>query len=128
VIEIAVIGSAGENQIVIVNSPEITGYGFLSGIDPLNLTKQHPCIFILREKCPDGGRDIGRTETCHGDLIKQGLKEIVIAAINDGDFDVGLSTKDLCGFDAAKSPTHNHDVFNGGKHDLPFLRDLLNTP
>jgi hypothetical protein len=76
--------------------------------------------------CHGGGAprigDVARGQTGRGNLVEQGLKEVVIAAIDDGRVDGGVGK--LAGRGEAAEPgSDHHDARQGkgGAHRQPTL-------
>jgi hypothetical protein len=56
-------------------------------------------------KCLTNGLgDVGRREGCSGGLIKQRLKEIMVASVNERDIDIRSGTEFDCARETAEPP------------------------
>jgi len=115
------LGAGGDDQGVVLE-PRAVGENQhpLFRVDIDSLAQQDVRVLVPVQHLPDGRRDIGRRERAGGDLIKQGLKEMEVAAVEQGHFDRRASER-AGGVEPAESPSEN---------DYPVADDfsIANTP
>lgn len=74
-----------------------------------NLVEQHRDVAAPGKNRADRLRNIGRGESSGGNLIKQGLKQVMVGAINQRDAGVGM-VKFFAELKSAKTRAENHDM------------------
>ncbi len=62
---------------------------FGDGIDVDRFAEENFDIFLATEDRADGSGDFGGRERAGGDLIEEGLEEVEVALVEEGNFDVG---------------------------------------
>jgi hypothetical protein len=68
---------------------------------------------MFAEDSANGLGDVGRGEHGEGDLIEERLKDVVVAAVDDGDIN-GEPGQALCRIDAGKAAAYDDDAGTGG--------------
>jgi len=52
------------------------------GVDRLHLREHHPRVPLPGEDVADRGRDVGRVQGRRGDLVEQGLEQVMVLAVH----------------------------------------------
>ena len=92
-------GTSGEHDVIVVmHMSRGTGRGMFSGIEFGDFIHQHRDIIGIAEDLADRLGNVWSGERCGGDLIKQGLKEVMVGAIDECDVDPRLVGKAQCAF------------------------------
>jgi hypothetical protein len=78
--------------------------------DALNLGEQHAEIFLFRLELTDRRRYLGGRQDSRGDLIQERLKDMVIASVDQRDFDIGSLERPRCR-DAGEAAADDQDAF-----------------
>src|ERR1700692_4454296 len=123
--EIARTHSGRDHQEVVLEfstaNPRANGLdGASSKVDALNLRQQHAEVFLFRLELPDRRRYLGWRQNSGGDLVQERLKDMVIAPVDQRDFDIG-SLERTCGRDAGETAADDQDAFFA-RHPLRFSR------
>src|SRR5262249_7641856 len=100
--EIRVPAPGGEDEIVVVQLSTIVQEGHAPlRIDALHLRQKDFRILLLVEQVPDRRGDVGRRQRGGGQLIEQGLKDVMIRPVDEGDVDERVA-KHARGIEAAE--------------------------
>jgi hypothetical protein len=82
-------------------------------VKSIHFTLEYPRILLAGEQTPDRRRNIGWTQAGHRDLVKQRLKKMVIAAVDQGDLNVCELVQSLGRIQPGKATPDNHNRFHG---------------
>ena len=86
---------------------------FASGVDVGHLGQQGGQVRLFAKQTARGGGDGWCGQTCRGDLVKQGLEQMVVGLVHQGDvhrrFGQGLG-----GFEPTKAATDDEDAWSLG--------------
>jgi len=85
--EIGVLGPRSYYEVIVGNTAAFREHLAAPGINTRNFRQNDLGVLLPTEDTADWGRNISRRETRGGDLIKQGLEQVVVVAINDGDIE-----------------------------------------
>jgi hypothetical protein len=111
VAEIRMARAARYNQVVIVEHGAVGQLDSTRGdIDARRLAEEHAYVSGPPQNPPDRRGDITWRERRRGDLIQQRLKDVMVAAIEQRDLDVGLSQR-FCRRQPAKSAADNDHMW-----------------
>ncbi len=78
-------------------------------IDPLHDSEQHLQVGLPAENRPDGRGDVPRREARRGDLVEQGLEEVIVVAVDERDPDRGAGER-ARGVEAAEAAPDDDNV------------------
>src|SRR5271165_1656868 len=120
--EITVGRARRQNQEVILHRDVFTVDGthqdaFPVLVDTSHFAKKHRGVFLLAENAPDRGGDLAWVEDRSSDLIKQGLKEMMIGAVDQDDARRGVP-QNLGGSQSAKAASNDYDTRKIFRHSL----------
>ena len=79
------------------------------GLDLGHLAEQHLHVALGAHQLPQGCGHISAGHQAGGHLIEQGLEEVEVALVDQGDAHIG-ALEGLAGFDAGKAAADNHHV------------------
>jgi hypothetical protein len=82
-------------------------------VKSVHFTLEHPRVLLTGQQTPDRRRNIGGTQAGHRDLVKQRLKKMVIAAVDQGDLNVCQLVQSLGRIQPGKATPDNHNRFHG---------------
>ena len=54
-------------------------------VEPLDLCELHPHVLALAEDVPQHGGDLSRGEDARGNLVEEGLEQVMVPAVDEGD-------------------------------------------
>jgi len=83
VTEVVVDGARREHQVVVADGDAIGNDPSRREIDRLDLRQHHPRVLLIAQDGADRLGDIRRPEGRRRDLVEQGLKEMVVVAVDD---------------------------------------------
>jgi len=97
------------------NDQEIKGLGFVpqedrmpGDIDIRDLVQNYRCIFLPAQNRSYRPGDIGWRQACRGDLIQEGLEEMIVMTVNNPD--IGVNASQLPGSEkAAETGAKDYD-------------------
>ena len=90
--EVRVGRAGGHDQVVVRNLGAVRQmHGMLRGLDAIDLAEQNLDVPLSSQDPSDGRRDVARRQPGRRDLIEERLKDVMIAAIDDGDVDGGAA-------------------------------------
>jgi len=120
VTEIAVHRSAGENQIV--KRPLAVGSNNRVGVvsDRQHLVANDTHIALPRKNAADGGSDVRRAQPRHRDLIKQRLKQVIVASVNQRDIEIAVLGKPFCCVQSGKTTADDDNSSSIHRRSIVF--------
>ena len=110
--EVRVARPAGEEQRVVVDFPGPGDDAPMGQIDAVDLFLTDVDVLVSREKTANRRGDLGGAESGHRHLVEEGLEQVVIALVDEGDLDLRNVAERACGAKARKSSAHNHHAFH----------------
>ena len=117
VTEVRLVDTGGDDEAVVwdlelLQSKDACVHDAPLQIEPSDLRKPHPHVLVLAYHVPDRRRDLtGRKQArCH--LIQQGLEQVVVAPVDQGDID-RLAAQPPGGGQPAEPTTNDHDSMTG---------------
>jgi hypothetical protein len=84
-------------------------------VETAHVGEERARVRLLLDHAPDGGRDQARRQDARGDLVEQGLEQVMVGAVDQGDVDVRAGQRSG-GAQSAESPTDHHDAVPLGAH------------
>jgi hypothetical protein len=107
VAEVGMADARREDQVVVgdrlAGDVDLAG----DGVDPLDFGEQRPQVLLAAQDGPDRCGDVGGREGGRRNLVEEGLEEVVVAAVDEGDLDV-LAGQPFRGVQTAE-PTADDD-------------------
>ena len=86
--KVAVRGTGGHDEVVVRQRGAVCQvHGALAHVDVGDLAQQGGHVALLAEQMPDGRRNGRGRQPGGGYLVEQGLEQMVVAAIDQGDVD-----------------------------------------
>jgi L-amino acid N-acyltransferase YncA len=133
--------TTGEDEVVERKCSDIRRHGFAIEVYRFHTSQKHANVQKPREHGTYGSGNIGGTEAGHGNLIQERLKQVVIASIDQRDFNVVDSSQTFRRIDTGKTTTHDDDPFhaiplrvnmpsmirNANESDLPDIVNIYNA-
>ena len=114
VTEIGLAGAGGDNEGIVGKHLGVFGQfrsdGFVFGINTDDFCLKHADIILVSENLPGGGRDLAVREDTGRHLIQQGLEQVVVRAVNEGDVHVGVFFEVLDGEKSTEAGTNDDNV------------------
>ena len=107
--------SAGEDEVVEGVAMFFRGGDFGVGIDLGDGVEEDFDVVCFAEDAAEGSGDVGGGEGCGGDLIEEGLKEVVVFFVDEGDFEARVVGEFLGAGETGESATDDEDFF-GSRH------------
>ncbi len=105
--EVVVRGARGHDQIVVVQLSLDENDTPAVRFDASGFGQEDRRIPLPPEDAPDGRRNLRRREARRGHLVEQGLEQVVVAAIDDGEAH-GRPAQSLGGVEPRESRPHDH--------------------
>ena len=84
---------------------------FFSTLNGGHFAAQNQCVLLTRENAANGGRNVGRTQASHRDLVQQGLEQVVIPPIDQCNPDLLLAGQTAGSVQASEAASDDNDVF-----------------
>jgi hypothetical protein len=84
VTEVVGTGTRGQNQEVIDQFTTVQNEASVIGINALYFGKQNSRVGLLPKDSSDGGRNVGCRKAGCCNLVQEGLKQMVVLAVDDG--------------------------------------------
>ena len=110
--EIAVLRAGRQDQVIVrefaISQPDLAR----GHVDRRRLFEQHARVLLAAQDGANGIGDIARGETGRCNLIQQGLKEVMISAVDDRDANVGALQRPR-GVETGKARADDDDVRSG---------------
>jgi hypothetical protein len=88
VAEVEVAGPGREDQVVVGERPGVGEHAPAFEVHAADLLLSHARVGAARQQAADGRGDLRGAEARHRHLVEQGLEEVVVAAIHQGDLDL----------------------------------------
>ena len=107
VAEIGVADAAGKDEIIVGVAALVGENSALGEIDRRCSFSANGGSGVPREEAADRCSDFRRAENSHGNLVEQGLEEVVIALIQERDFHVAFPGQSPGGAQASKPAAHD---------------------
>jgi hypothetical protein len=85
--EIGVIGPRREDEIIIRKVDPVRSHDLLREIETIDLAQDDPDVPVPGEDAADRPSDVGGRERGGRDLIEEGLEEVLVPLVDDGDVD-----------------------------------------
>ncbi len=109
VAEIGVGGACGDDEeverhLAIGQDDNVAGW-----VDGLGVGEEHLGVGLAAENAADRAGDVGGVQGRGGDLVKQGLEQVMILAVDDRHLDLGPPQR-LRGRQAGESAAQDHDA------------------
>ena len=83
--KISMLGTGCYDEIIVGNAAAFRDHFPACRIDSRNFCQNDFGVLLPTDDAADWGRNISRRETRGGDLIKQGLEQVIVVAIDDRD-------------------------------------------
>jgi hypothetical protein len=83
--EVGVPGAGGEDEVVVSHAPVVEDHLARSRVDAADLAHLHRHVGLAAEDGPDRPSDVGGRQGGGGDLVEQGLEQVVVAAVDQHD-------------------------------------------
>ena len=123
--EVVVARAGREDQVIVGDGLLPEGHGAALYIHARDLAQEHAGIALAAQHAPDRPGDIARRQRRGRDLVEQGLEEMIIPAVDDGDLDRRARER-LRRPHPGEAGTHDHDPRSWP--DLGRGRQELRTP
>jgi len=109
VTEVVIDGARCEHQVVVAHADAIGDDAAAREIDRVDLREHHPGVLLVAQDGPDRLSDVRRRERRGRDLVEQGLKEMVVVAVDDQHIG-GRAGQRPRGEQAAEATTHDDNL------------------
>ena len=120
--EIVVHGAGSDDEAIEWDSLLAEQHSPAGNVKTRDFTKYDAAIMLSPEHGTQRRRNIGRRQAARGDLVQKRLEQMKVAAIDQGDVDVG-ATQRLRRGEPAESAADNDDlVAIGHWQDIPHVR------
>ena len=107
--EVGVGGAGGEDEVVVLGAAAVEADEPFGEVDGADLGEDDAVVGDPAEDAADGAGDVGGGEGGGGDLVEEGLEEVVVAAVDEGDAD-GCLGEALGGGDAGEAAADDVDA------------------
>src|SRR5262245_10416786 len=102
--------AASQYEVVVWKFAGVGAHYLAIEIDSLNFAEQHRDIRVTRQHGSNRRGDVGRTQAGSCDLIKKGLKQVIVPPVNQCDAEVLHSTQQLCSVVASEPAADDHNA------------------
>src|SRR5215216_2702760 len=85
--EVRVRRAGRDNQVVVRHRALVERHRARRGVDGARLGEQHANVALPAEYPSDWRRDVSRRQPRGGDLVEEGLKQVVVPAVEQGNTD-----------------------------------------
>ena len=115
------LGAGGDDEGVVGEGVAVDEEDFFGGgIDVDGFAEENFDIFLATEDRADGSGDFGGRERASGDLVEEGLEEVEVALVEEGDVYVG-ALEGLRGDEAREASAEDEDaVWRGHGREFSF--------
>ena len=139
VAEVLVTGAGRDDQRVVGDRPAVRQDDLAPvGIEPDRLAEEHGRVPVAAQDRAQRLGDVARRERPGRDLVEQGLEQVMVQPVDEGDLDLGRPTQ-LAGRVQAGEPTADDDdavaacarrgsVAGAGRHDVGHAPDPTADP
>lgn len=104
-------GRAGRDNQVVVRYFPVTQDHFVRGrVDRCGLAEKHFDVRLAPQDAPNRARDVARIQCRGRDLVKQGLEQVMVSAIDQRDPDRGVAERPRRR-QTAETSAHDHDAW-----------------
>src|SRR6516162_6999220 len=100
--------TGGQYQVIVTHAPSVSDHLLASSVDPRHFRKHGPDISLFTEDAANGRGNISRRKRGRCDLIKQGLKQMVVVAIDQRDVERSVR-KTFSSRQPAKAAANNYN-------------------
>ena len=107
--EIAAARPCRQDQVVVAVAAVVEHHLLVGGVDVVHLSQQDLQVRGLPHHLAQGGGHIGLGHKPCGHLIEQGLEQVEIASVDQGDA-YGFSGQGMGRLEAGEPPTHDHHM------------------
>src|SRR6202041_4168552 len=113
-------GARGQHQGVVVHGAAVFERNLaVLRVDPRHLAEQRRDLLAIADQVTDGPRYFRSCQRCGPDLVQQWLEQVMIALIDDGDFDSGAGQAMRRG-KAAEAGADDYDVMCHGPFSTSY--------
>ena len=112
--EVAAGRSCGQNEMVVAVAAVVEDHLLVLGIDVIHFPHQDLDVFGFPQHHPQGGGHIGLGDQARSHLIKQGLEQVEVAPVDQGDAN-GLPRQDMGRPQPGKPTAHDHHMGCGSE-------------
>ena len=88
--EVRVCRTGGKDEVVVGKVAFLDLHRAVGDVGAVDLAEHDLEVLLAAKNGADGGADLGGRQRGGGDLIEQGLKDVVVAAVDEGHVDRGF--------------------------------------
>lgn len=107
--EVRVAGAGGEDQEVVVQLAVVELQTLVFEVNGRRLSKEYTGVALVAKDRANRRGDLGRREGGGSNLVEQGLEEVMVATVDEGNAD-RLPGERSCGVQAPEPATDDDDV------------------